>query len=226
MHNDNWIKNLQNITTSAELEEFIMLFMALLSIFLSDQKDEIQWRWTGDGCYTVASAYDCQFFGNFSCFLARQIWKAQTEPKCRFFEWLVMHDRILTAHNMIKRNWPCDHNCSLCLCMHETTEHLLIKCNYIEAVWNLIAPTLHLKDYSLMIQSGGPKNWVNELLHSGSSKTKKINLGALFSFWWMIWREQNRRIFQHKELSPLQLSTHILDEIKLISVEAGSDSSS
>jgi hypothetical protein len=77
-----------------------------------------------------------------------------------------------------------------------------------------------------MIQSGGPKNWVNELLHSGSSKTKKINLGALFSFWWMIWREQNRRIFQHKELSPLQLSTHILDEIKLISLEAGSDSSS
>jgi hypothetical protein len=87
--------------------------------------------------------------------------------------------------------------------MHETTEHLLIKCNYTEAVWNLIAPTLHVKDYSLMIQLGGPKDWVNELLRSGSSKMKKINLGALFSFWWMIWKEQNRRIFQNKELSPL-----------------------
>jgi hypothetical protein len=58
LHNDNWIKNLQNITTSTELEEFIMLLMSLSSTSLSDQKDEIQWRWTGDGCYTIASAYD------------------------------------------------------------------------------------------------------------------------------------------------------------------------
>jgi hypothetical protein len=50
---------------------------------------------------------------------------------------------------------------------------------------------------------------------------KKINLGALFTLWWMIWKECNRRIFDHKELSVLQLSCLIVDEIKLHIVSAG-----
>ncbi|GJN06929.1 hypothetical protein PR202_ga24706 [Eleusine coracana subsp. coracana] len=36
----------------------------------------------------------------------------------------------------MKRNWPCNVNCSLCYCMPETTPHLLTECNFTEAVWN------------------------------------------------------------------------------------------
>jgi hypothetical protein len=103
LHNDNWIRNLQNITTTVQIEEFILLFMALSQITHTDQKDKIHWRWTRDGVYTVASAYDCQFIGCLSKFPAKEIWRTRTEPKCRFFAWLVMHDQILTAQNMIKK---------------------------------------------------------------------------------------------------------------------------
>jgi hypothetical protein len=72
--------------------------------------------------------------GSLAIFPAKHIWKAQTEPRCKFFAWLVLHDQILTAQNMLKKNWACDYFCSLCLCMHETTDHLLTKCNYTEAV--------------------------------------------------------------------------------------------
>jgi hypothetical protein len=81
--------------------------------------------WTIDGKYSVASAYDCQFRGSIVLFTALSIWQATTDPKCKFFAWLMMHDRVLTADNMMKKNWPCDLDCSLCLCMQETTEDML-----------------------------------------------------------------------------------------------------
>jgi hypothetical protein len=67
---------------------------------------------------------------------------------------------VLTAENMIKRNWPCDYYCSLCLCIHETTNHLLTRCNYTEAVWNEIAPRFQLPSYAFMPPAGGPVQWI------------------------------------------------------------------
>jgi hypothetical protein len=134
LQNFNWIRNLRSINSDILPEEFTMLFMALSHVVLNDQSDVITWRWTLDGNYTVASTYECQFKGSIIQFPAKMIWKAATEPKCKFFAWLVLHHRVLIALNLIKRNWPCNANCALCLCMHETTEHLILQCNYMEAV--------------------------------------------------------------------------------------------
>jgi hypothetical protein len=124
-----------------------MLYMAVSGFQLSEQKDHIIWKWTEHGKYTVQSAYECQFTGAFSYFPAKMIWKAKAEPKCKFFPWLAMHDRILTASNLLKRNWQCNYNCSLCLCIHEATDHLLTQCNFVEATWNVIAHCFNLLNY-------------------------------------------------------------------------------
>jgi hypothetical protein len=42
--------------------------------------------------------------------------------------------------------------------MHESTDHLLTKYNYTEAVWNLIALRLHLRDCNFMGHLGGPRD--------------------------------------------------------------------
>jgi hypothetical protein len=123
------------------------------------------------------------------------IWKARTEPKCRFFAWLAMHDRVLTTENMLTKNWMCDPLCSLCSCMNEMTSHLLIQCNYTEAVWNLVAGYFNLPNYSLMGMEGGPKGWVQAIRRTGDKNEKKRKLGVLLSFWWMLWKERNQRIF-------------------------------
>jgi hypothetical protein len=107
------------------MKEFTMLFMALASINLNDQNDQISWKWTKDGKYSVSSAYSCQFLGAMTRLPADDLWKAASEPKCKFFGWLVLQDRVLTADNMEKKNWPCDPMCSFCFCFHETTPHLL-----------------------------------------------------------------------------------------------------
>jgi hypothetical protein len=139
LHNFNWIRDLADIHSPDQLEEFTLLFMALSSITLNEQKDVVAGKWTSNGKYSVSSTYECQFLRSIINFPAIDVWKARIEQKCKFFSWLVLHNRVLTTDNMLKRNCPCNQSCSFYLCMDETTPHLLTSCNYTEAVWNLIA---------------------------------------------------------------------------------------
>jgi hypothetical protein len=66
-----------------------------------------------------------------------------------------------------------------------------------------------------MISSGGPLQWVDLLLQSGSRKEKRKKLEILFSFWWMIWKERNKRIFEHVEISASQLGYLIQEVISM-----------
>jgi hypothetical protein len=108
------------VSTPSLLNEHVTLAIVLASTPLSAQDDQIRWIWTTNGQYSVASAYDCQFNRSFSYFPAAQIWKAKVEPKCSFFAWLVLHNRALTADNMMKKNRHCNPLCPLCYCQQET----------------------------------------------------------------------------------------------------------
>jgi hypothetical protein len=57
-----------------------------------------------------------------------------------------------------------------------------------------------------MVVQGGPKQWFNFVLRSGNKKGKQRKSGVLFTFWWLIWKERNKRIFEHKESSAPQLA--------------------
>jgi hypothetical protein len=59
MQNNNWIKNIGEINNSALLDEYVLLHMALLSVTLTQQQDQITWKWTRDGQFLVSSAYNC-----------------------------------------------------------------------------------------------------------------------------------------------------------------------
>jgi hypothetical protein len=85
-----------------------------------------------------------------------------------FFAWLMLHNRVLTADNMLRQNWPCDQLCSFCLCSMETTQDILCECNFVEAVWNLVAAKFNLLSYVVMRQTGGPINWFQKIMGSGS----------------------------------------------------------
>jgi hypothetical protein len=213
--NCNWIKNLQDIQTTTQLEEFTMLFMALSTVTLNDQDDTISWRWTSNGCYSVAFAYECQFLGAMIRFPTADIWRAKAEQKCKFYSWLVMHNRVLIADNLIKRSCPYDPICSLCNCLEETTPHMLTQCNYTVVVWDRTAQKYNLPNYEIMAAKGGPVEWVQYLFSYGTKQTKRKNAGILFTFWWLIWKECNKRIFEHIEVSGVQLAALIQEAIHL-----------
>jgi hypothetical protein len=121
----------------------------------------------------------------------------------------------------MKRNWPCNPICSLCTCIHETTTHILTKCNYIEALWNLIATRLSLSNYTQMIQNDGPKEWVATIPRGGTRRDKADRLGILFSFWWGLWKEHNKRTFNHEDISTKEVAQLIINDIDMVRTLVG-----
>jgi hypothetical protein len=99
-----WIKSLGEINLARLLEEYVILYLAISTVTLNDHNDAICWKWTSNGKYSVSSAYNYQFKGDFTYFLATSIWKASAEPKCKFFGWLLMHNKAPTVDNLAKKN--------------------------------------------------------------------------------------------------------------------------
>jgi hypothetical protein len=44
LNNNNWIRNLQGVHNTTQMEEFNVLFMTLAAINLSDQIDKVFWK--------------------------------------------------------------------------------------------------------------------------------------------------------------------------------------
>jgi hypothetical protein len=68
LNNSNWIRNLGDINTPDLLEEFVTLHMAISTVNLTEDKDQIFWTWTADRKYLVAMTYRCQFHGTMTFF--------------------------------------------------------------------------------------------------------------------------------------------------------------
>jgi hypothetical protein len=127
-----------------------------------------------------------------------------------------MHNMALTADNLVKKNWPANPVCPLCFCQYEIAAHLLYECNFMEALWNLTATQYSLPTYLTMSAQGGPTDWINHLLISGNRMDKRRKIGLLFSFWWQIWKERNRRIFDGKQQSTLQVFSHLQEQFSFL----------
>jgi hypothetical protein len=70
---------------------------------------QITCRWKTHGIYTAKSAYNAQFKGAYHTFNSQAIWSVKYEGKHRFFAWILIQCKILTADRLIARNWPCKH---------------------------------------------------------------------------------------------------------------------
>jgi len=61
--NQNWTRWLWRMQSVSEMADFVSLWDAVQEIQLTDQPDQITWKWTANGEYTPKSAYSAQFFG-------------------------------------------------------------------------------------------------------------------------------------------------------------------
>jgi hypothetical protein len=98
--------------------------------------------------------------------------------------------------------------------MEETTQHLLVGCNYTKATWNIVAVRFGLPCYVVMAAAGSPGSGCNTL-PGGSMKERRNKARILVTFWWMIWKERNKRIFDHTETSTQALVVLHIETILL-----------
>lgn len=60
-------------------------------------------------------------------------------PKCKFFSWLAIQNRLWTADRLHSRGWPHNPVCSLCRRARETGNHLFFECRFTRHIWTDLA---------------------------------------------------------------------------------------
>jgi len=98
-------------------------------------QDEIAWKFSESGQFLTSSAYLAQFLGSISTNLNEIIWSAWAPPKCKFFSWLAVQDRIWTVDRLHARGWPHNPACVLCRRAPETGMHLFAECRFTRRIW-------------------------------------------------------------------------------------------
>ncbi len=118
--NNSWLLSFRNITSIEEINEVVQLGGMLQNVQLQQHTtDDIKWNLNESGSYSSKSANLFKFQGSFSPIDFSSVWRSPAELKMRFFGWLILLQKTLTAQNLLRRNllrrhWPCNWICSLC----------------------------------------------------------------------------------------------------------------
>ena len=142
LHRNNWIREFRNThaITTAHLLEFAHLWGLLRNVVRhNDQPDNIKWKLSSSGEYSSKSAYEAQFLGTIATPALSSIWKTWAPPKCKFFAWLILQNRVWSSDRLARRGWPHNTSCALCRQTMETALHLLADCRFTRRIWESIA---------------------------------------------------------------------------------------
>jgi hypothetical protein len=142
---------------------------------------------------------------------SRELWRANVPPKVKFFFWLALHGRLWTAERRKQHGHQPDATCALCDQMDETGDHLLCSCVYAREVRSRLLAT--------MASIATPPQHDACLLGWWMSAREDVPQVLRWSFdslvllvTWDLWKERNRRTFDHRSATPSELVAAILEE--------------
>jgi hypothetical protein len=219
IHENTWVRDLQHLTglTPAHLLEFVTLWNLVdQSRLQPQQEDKITWTLTPKGEYTTSSAYRAQFRGYATNPALAAIWKTWAPPKCKFFAWLILQDRVWTSDRLARRHWDHSPVCPLCRTTAETAVHLLAQCRYTLRIWSLLATWIgpHFPPPTRWLHSASPNDWWLQITTVPDTPRKGLrSLTLLVSR--EIWKERNNRIFDRRGASVPSFVNRIRDEVSL-----------
>ncbi|GJN37129.1 hypothetical protein PR202_gb26054 [Eleusine coracana subsp. coracana] len=119
-----WLHDARAAHSVGELNEFLALWDVLWEF------DKHYWRLCSSGQYSASSAYSHLFWGAVQYGPFDRTWKSWAPGKCKFFLWLVAHDRCWTADRLAHRGLDHPEKCILCDQEQETINHLLVACPF------------------------------------------------------------------------------------------------
>lgn len=108
---------------------------------LFDWQDTLSWAYDVSSDFSVKTAYfqlisqnNLQFFPTLPW---NRLWKLKKFPRVKFFLWLGIWDRILTADKLFRWNLIPSGLCVFCKKEVETTNHLMFSCPKSFFTWKL-----------------------------------------------------------------------------------------
>lgn len=76
----------------------------MASVQYNDEGDALVWQYDSKGIYTTQSLYAVINFRGVRPVFIPSVWKIQILPRVQVFLWLLSHNKLMTADNLIKRN--------------------------------------------------------------------------------------------------------------------------
>jgi hypothetical protein len=125
-----------------------------------------------------------------------KLWNNPQWPKIKIFQWLILHNRILTWDNLRKRGFTGPSRCHLCQTQEETTNHLLDECAYTAELWDWAASIFRQSDRIRGNIAATIKLW-----RENYNDQAEVNLCWILTpgmIIWSTWKERNRRIFRNQ----------------------------
>jgi hypothetical protein len=118
-----------------------------------------------------------------------KLWNNPHWPKIKKFQWLILHNNILTWENLRKRGFIGPSRCHLCQAQEETTNHLVDECAYTAELWDWAASILRQSNRI----RGNIVATIN-LWKENYNEQEEVNLCWILTLGmiiWSIWNERN-----------------------------------
>ena len=100
-----WVRDITGALTVQVIVEYLQVWNLVENHTINNlAEDRFIWKWTADHCFTTASAYRAFFIGQHPIPRAKLLRKTKAPDGCKFFVWLVLHDRCWTAARQKRHN--------------------------------------------------------------------------------------------------------------------------
>ena len=128
---------------SAHQNLLLNRLMGLTPIYRT-RKDS--WGWGIFGVYSIANGFKqlqstqpCSLgsSGSHNAALWKMVWNLPSIPKFNFFNWTIMHQKILTGENLVERGFFGPFRCCFCHQVVEFIAHIFVDCVFAQKVWAL-----------------------------------------------------------------------------------------
>lgn len=138
-----------------------------------------------------------------------------------FFLWLVLHNKIPTALNLVHRNVIDNSICQRCYTDIETTVHAIRDCTWAQQVWNLLNVPHNLRPSF----SKSAEDWLHENVHTAEISVWDIPWSCVFTFAvWSIWLDRKKTVIKKENCDSLVCSTNIKNRCSFFIKAQGSPS--
>ena len=168
------------------------------------------WKGNKNGQFSVKDYYNSLEEGALLKGTAKILWNPYAPSKVSFFTWDAWWGKVLTMNKLKKRGYQLVSICPFCTKNEDNLDHILICCS---AIWELWATIPSVTGISRVCPY-----MVKDLFCAWSQlPVKKTNRKLWWvvplCFYWAIWKERNRIMFEDAPFSPSRLKHSIISSL-------------
>jgi hypothetical protein len=159
-------------------------------MFLTQAPDKVKWIFEKCGEFSTASLYrELTFTGIINKWMMN-IWRAKLPLKIKKFLWQVCNDKVQSAEQLKKKNWPGPLECKLCGNI-ETAEHIFLRCALASFSWSVFKDAMGWNCPPITM------NDIYNKLVEGSNRENRYFVFLFGCLAWSLWLIRNDLIFKN-----------------------------